>query len=233
MTFSEALLGSAEPIREEIRHHPFVLGLGDGTLPPEKFRFYLEQDYLFLIEYCRVFGLAIAKAEDLGLMTRLSALLHSTLEVEMELHRGYAAEFGTTREGLDQAQPSAVTRGYTRHLLTVAWSGTIAEIVASLLPCQWGYWELGLELSRPHGASADNPYRQWISAYSSPEYGDFAQWLRDILDGLAERSGGEELARMEGNFAASSRYELMFWEMAWRREMWPVPGATGRGAETG
>jgi thiaminase (transcriptional activator TenA) len=226
MAFSEALLTSAEPIREEIHHHPFVVGLGDGTLPPEKFGFYLEQDYLFLIEYCRVFGLTIAKAQDLGLMTRLAGLLHSTLAVEMELHRGYAAEFGKSREALEQAQPSAVTHAYTRHLLEVAWSGTLAEIVASLLPCQWGYWKLGLDLAARYGPAPGNPYRQWIATYASPEFGELAEWLRGILDSLTDGARGEDLARMERDFTASSRYELMFWDMAWRQEMWPVPGRT-------
>ena len=34
--------------------HPFVLGMKDGSLEFNKFKFYLIQDYKFLIEYCRV-----------------------------------------------------------------------------------------------------------------------------------------------------------------------------------
>ena len=222
MAFSETLLDGARTIREEISRHPFVLGLGDGSLPTEKFRFYLAQDYLFLIEYCRVFGLAVAKARDLGLMTRLAGLLHSTLEVEMELHRSYSAEFGISRETLEQTEASPVTRAYTSHLLTVAWSGELGEILAALLPCQWGYWELGLQLAERHRAARDNPYRQWIATYSSREFGELARWLQGVVDGLAEEAPSEDLARMEQGFRVSSRYELMFWDMAWRLETWPV-----------
>ena len=42
--------------------HPFVQGIGDGTLPAERFRFYLAQDYVYLIDFCRFFAVAAAKA---------------------------------------------------------------------------------------------------------------------------------------------------------------------------
>ena len=30
-------------------HHPFVLAMGDGTLPLESFKGYIIQDYLYLV----------------------------------------------------------------------------------------------------------------------------------------------------------------------------------------
>ena len=56
--FSFALRLKAEPIWRKELQHPFVRGLADGSLPVERFRFYLRQDYVFLIDYCRVFALA-------------------------------------------------------------------------------------------------------------------------------------------------------------------------------
>ena len=46
--------------------HPFVQGLGDGTLPEAAFRHYLVQDYLFLIQFARAYGLAAYKADTLA-----------------------------------------------------------------------------------------------------------------------------------------------------------------------
>jgi len=222
MTFSGVLLAGTREIREKIRRHPFVVGLRDGTLPVEKFRFYMCQDYVYLVEYCRIFGLAVAKAGDLPTMSRLAQLLHSTLHVEMALHRSYAAQFGITERDLEGTAPAAATHAYTSHLLNVAWGGTLAEIAASLLPCQWGYWELGCEMAEQGGATESNPYRQWIETYSSPEFGELAGWLRGLVDSLAEGARPGDLGRMECAFLASSRYELMFWEMAWRQEGWPA-----------
>ena len=58
--FTDSLRGAAAPIWEAELRHPFVRGIADGSLAVEKFQFYLCQDYLFLIEYCRVFALACA-----------------------------------------------------------------------------------------------------------------------------------------------------------------------------
>ena len=72
-SFTQAIRAKARPIWDRELKHPFVRGLGDGTLPIDRFRFYLGQDYLFLIEYCRVFALATAKARDLQTIEYLRA----------------------------------------------------------------------------------------------------------------------------------------------------------------
>ncbi|HEX2986876.1 MAG TPA: thiaminase II [Chloroflexota bacterium] len=215
MEFSDTLLGRAASVREDVFAHPFVRGLGDGTLPEPKFRFYMCQDYLFLIEYCRVFGLATAKGEDLATMARFAELLHSTLGVEMELHRRYAAEFGLSRNDLEETEIAPATHAYTSHLLNVAWSSSVGCIAASLLPCQWGYWEIGCRLAQLPGLE-QNRYRRWVESYSLYEFGELARWLRGLVDEVAATASPAELGRMEREFMASSRYELMFWDMAWK-----------------
>ncbi len=215
MSFAQQLLDGEKEIRALITTHPFVQGLADGTLPVERFRFYMAQDYVFLVEYGRIWGLAVAKARDLPTMRKLGQLLHSTLEVEMDLHRSYAAEFGVTKQELETTEPAPATHAYTRHLLNVAWSGSLAEILGSLLPCQWGYWELASEMAAQGKAISSNPYQEWIKAYSAPEYGDLVRWLRDSFDSLVEGARPEDLTRVGREFATSIRYELMFWKMAW------------------
>jgi thiaminase (transcriptional activator TenA) len=42
------------------------------------------------------------------------------------------------------------------------------------------------------------------------------------VDRVAERLPGDALRRMEEAFLISSRYELAFWEMAWKQEEWPI-----------
>ncbi len=82
-SLTAALRAKCAAIWRRESEHPFVRGLGDGTLPADRFSFYLEQDYLFLVEYSRVFALASAKARDLVTMKLFAELLSSTLKVEM------------------------------------------------------------------------------------------------------------------------------------------------------
>jgi thiaminase/transcriptional activator TenA len=136
--FSEQLRRAAADIWEAQHEHPFVRGIADGTLDPDRFRFYIRQDYLFLIDYGRVLALACARAPRLELMNRSAALTNSTLHTEMEVHRAYAAEWGISRDELAREHVHPATRAYSDFLLRTAALGDFGELVAALLPCTWG-----------------------------------------------------------------------------------------------
>jgi thiaminase/transcriptional activator TenA len=222
MDFVADMRKRAAPIWEAEQSHPFVRGIGNGTLDVECFKYYVAQDYVYLVEFVRVLALAAAKANDLQTMERFTDLQHATLTVEMALHRGYCERFGITAAQLEATRPSPTTHAYTRHLLAVAYAGTVAEIEASLLPCQWGYAEVGAALAAAGEPDHAPLYAEWIRMYASPEYQALAGGMCDLLDRLAKRAGPDEQARMQEHFITSSRYEWMFWDAALRMEQWPV-----------
>jgi len=215
MRFSEQLREAAASLWEAQYEHPFVHGIADGSLDPAQFRCYVRQDYLFLIEYGRVLALACARAPRLELMERFAELAQSTLHTEMDLHRAYAAEWGISKEELERERPRATTRAYTDFLLRTAALGDFAELVAALLPCMWGYSELGRRLAQ-NQPPAEQRYARWIEIYSSQDFADLARWCRDVCDEAAAGAGSETRRRMQDAFIASSRYELDFWESGWR-----------------
>lgn len=218
MSLSARLRERAAPVWERELSHPFVQGLGDGTLDPERFKVWLRQDYLFLIEYGRVLALAAARAEDLEAMGRFADLLQSTLRTEMDLHRNYARTFGISAGELEAAVPAPATRAYTDFLVRVAYEGPLAAIVAALLPCAWGYTEIARRLAARPAPPADDRYREWIETYTSPEFVAGADWLRGLLDLLSESLSGAEQKRLEEIFMTSSEHEHRFWDMAYRME---------------
>jgi thiaminase/transcriptional activator TenA len=220
-SFSHRLRQKADAIWEAQHRHPFVRGIGDGTLDLEAFKFWVRQDYLYLIEYARVLGLATAKAPDLDTMTRLAGLLDETLKVEMSLHRSYAADFGISEQELEREEMAPATRAYTDFLARTAALGDFAELVAALTPCMWCFCEIGQRLAAGP-QPADERYRRWIEMYSSPEFDALARWCRDLLDRLATGLGPDGQRRLEDAFLTSSRHEHLFWEAAYRRQGWPV-----------
>jgi thiaminase (transcriptional activator TenA) len=123
--------------------HPVVRGIADGSLDEERFRRWLVQDYLFLLDYVRLFALAAARAPDTDALGRMVDLAHATFHDELSLHRSSAAEFGLTEADLDGAGKSRICAAYTDFLLRTAATGDFADILAALLPCMWGYSELG------------------------------------------------------------------------------------------
>ena len=222
MSFAEDIELKSFPIRQAILSHPFITGVGDGTLPVENFKHYVKQDYVYLIDYARVLALASARAPDLETMGWFAGLLDETLNTEMDLHRRYCAEFGITRQDLETTAAAPTTVAYTSFLLKVAYQSSFAELVASLLPCQWGYWEIGDHLAKqgePEGAPL---YCQWIQMYASDEFADLARAMRSLADRMAAEASPSQLAAMGEVYQTSLRFELRFWDMALNLEGWDV-----------
>ncbi len=219
--FTDELRHAAAPIWEADLKHPFVRGIADGTLPTEKFTFYLIQDYLFLLEYSRVFAHGVIKASDEATMAMFARLLDETLNTEMDLHRGYCAKFGLSVAEMETASVAPTTHAYTRHILNVAEAGTLADLVAGVLPCQWGYAEIGTTLAE-QGGSPEPLYQEWIDMYASPEFLSLGKSLRRLLNNLTVECSRSEKARIKNCFLMSSRYEYLFWEMAYTEEEWKI-----------
>ncbi|MEW9669278.1 thiaminase II [Ammoniphilus sp. 3BR4] len=223
MKFSERLYEKVRPVWGKTHAHPFVRGLGDGSLPRESFEYYMKQDYVYLIDYAKMFALGSMKARDLDSMAWFAKLLHETLHGEMELHRQYAERFGITRQELEDTKATPINLAYTRYMLHVAQNGSLEELISALLPCMWSYWEIGKALADEFPESKDHSlYGEWVTMYSSAEFGSLAQWLIGHLDDLTEGKPERELAILEEHFLNTSRFEYMFWDMAYHRLDWPV-----------
>jgi len=219
MRLSESLHSVAEPVWAAQLHHPFVEGLGDGSLEEERFKRWVLQDYRYLKEFARVFAWAVAKADRLESMSWYAAVLDLTLNTEMALHRDYAARFGVSTRDLESEPMWPTTRAYTDFLVRTAADGDMLDLLAALLPCAWGYVYLAQELAKADPPQ-DQRYADWIGQYASQEFADARDWLRDELDRLAEGITPEKQEHLQEIFLVSSRYEWLFWEMCWSGERW-------------
>jgi thiaminase/transcriptional activator TenA len=220
-SFSDELRAEAASIWEAQHRHPFVVGIGEGTLDFDRFAFWIRQDYLFLIEYSRMLALGAARAPDLPTMQRFAELTQATVGEEMELHRSYCAELGISAEALERERMAPTTRAYTDFLVRTAAHGDFAELVGALLPCMWGYSEIGLRLAE-RGPPVEERYAKWIAMYASEDFAELARWCRILTDEAGAGLSGVARDRAVEAFRTSSRYELAFWEMAWSGEEWPA-----------
>lgn len=217
MSFTDELYEAARSLWDAQLEHPFVRGLGDGTLDPGIFQRWVRQDYLYLVEFSRVFAWAAARADTLESMSWYAAALDLTLNTEMELHRQYAARFGITRAELECERMWPTTRAYTDFLVRTAAGGDMVDLVAALLPCAWGYVHVAERLSAGP-LPADGRYADWIEQYRSDDFREASEWLRSELDRLADGVTQDRKKKLREIFLLSSRYEYAFWEMCWRGE---------------
>ena len=222
MTFCDDIEAASKAQREAMMRHPFVLGIGDGSLSDDRFRHFMTQDYVYLIDYARCLAMGTVKAPDLDTMSWFAGAVDHILNTEMELHRSYCAEIGISAAELEATRHAPTTYSYTSYLLRVAQIGSFGELIAALVPCIWGYWQVG-EMLAEQGEPAHAPqYAEWIRMYAGEDSRTVALEARSICDRVARTAGTEELAAMREAYITCTRYEREFWQMAWDLEEWEV-----------
>jgi len=215
--FSDELREEAAEIWQAQLDHPFVQGLAAGTLSEDRFRVWLRQDYGYLLAYVRVASIGVARARDEATMKRFAETAHRVLDMELDLHRGYAAEFGVDTAALEATEMNAANQAYVDHLMRTALLGEPAELPAALLPCLWGYTWIGEELDKLP-TSPEPRYARWIELYASERFRIVSDWCRELTDSLADEGSVHSRKRARHAFMISSRYELACWEQAWAEE---------------
>jgi thiaminase/transcriptional activator TenA len=158
--------------------HPFVRGLGDGTLERERFQSYVAQDAHFLESFARAYALGLARCPDREGIWAFFDLL-AGVQAELRLHASYAAGWGAAEAG-----PAEATLNYTDFLLATAATGDVGELCAAMAPCMRLYAHLGQALA-PFGDRDDNPYAEWVRTYADPGFEALAARLEGLLDRYA------------------------------------------------
>ena len=194
--------------------HDFVRQLGQGTLPKECFQHYLKQDYLFLIQFSRAWGLAVFKSEDLDSMRYAQAGLNAMLDTEIGLHVDYCRDWGISEKQLQALPEASATVAYTRYVLDAGFAGDLLDLHVALAPCIIGYAEIANWLTeQPDTLREGNPYNAWIEMYLSEEYQQAAATERELLDRLGQDLPASRLAALEQRFSTATRMEVSFWQM--------------------
>jgi thiaminase/transcriptional activator TenA len=206
--------------------HPFVRALVDGSLDPERFKFYQMQDARYLEAIADAFVLIGTRCPDPDDKLWFTQAAERALQTERFLHLHYGDELGYGPDDLRALELTPTNRAYQNHMLEQAQRGTRLEALAAVGPCPWLYRELGARIWDELGGSVDDehPYADWIRRYADPEneetmdldelLGRLHRWAQGHPDRVRERA-------LEA-FRTSARYEWMFWEQAWTRQTWPV-----------
>jgi len=219
--FSSQLRQRSRRIWHAIDNHPFLRELEAGTLPMEKFAYFILQDYVYLLDFAQVLCLGGARSPDLETLDLFCRHAFGAVEVERSFHASFGTSLGLSRARLDAVRKGPTTLAYINHLQSVARGGTLSELVAAVLPCYWIYGETGRRLykNRPRKPKI---YREWIETYASESFWRPLREQIELINKLAVAASPSEKKRMANYFILSSQYEFMFWEQAHRLEKWPV-----------
>lgn len=219
--FSEQLRSHAGRIWRAIEDHAFLRELHAGTLPMNRFTYFILQDYVYLLDFAQVLCQGGAKSPNLETLELFARHAVGAVEVERSFHASFGKTLGLSRKQLDSVPKGPITQAYIGHLQSVARSGSLGEVVAAVLPCYWIYGEVGRRLyrSRPQRPKI---YREWIETYAGEPFWRPVREQIQLMNTIGAAAGSREKKLMKEHFVLSSRYEFMFWDQAYRLESWPV-----------
>lgn len=205
MSLSQTLWQANQDLADASLQNPFVQGIGDGTLPKEKFAYYVGQDAFFLEAFARAYSIAAAKAPDWESFQTFHALAEGVLQ-ELNLHQSYAESWDVN---IKTVEPGTATRQYTDFLLSTAWSQPVGITAVAMSPCMRLYAYLGQQLAK--GGNPIHQYQDWITTYSSDEFEPLAKQLEALVD---QHSPDIALTRTTYRYAMTC--ERDFFQAAWQ-----------------
>ena len=206
------LIKNAQPYWQQYVEHDFVKQLACSTLPPECFRHYLKQDYLYLFHYSRAFALAIFKAKNFNQMETPRKSLESICQ-EIHLHLDYCRQWGISEAEIFATQESAACVAYTRYLLDCGATGGLAEIYAAITPCAVGYAQIARYITENYPRLANNPYQTWVDTYASEAFQKEAEETSAFLTALCADFTPTQKNHIQHIFTTATRMEIAFWQM--------------------
>ncbi len=214
MKFTESLWQEIIPIYDAILAHDFIRQLIDGSLQKEIFKFYLQQDALYLQDFSKALAITGAKSTESQHHLQLLEFARGAIVTERALHESYFEEYGV-RESTTR---SPACFSYTNFLLLTAYQQSFEISTAALLPCFWIYREVGNHIYQQSGK--ENPYDRWIQTYSGEEFGEAVEHAIDITEEVARTVTRHQQKSMKEHFILSSRLEWMFWDSAYQLQQW-------------
>lgn len=215
MNWSNNAWEQIQPIYNKIVQMPFITELMDGSLPIEKFQFYMAQDSHYLEHFGRSLSIIASKIENIADSLTFIRFAEGAIVVENALHESYFKTFNLTTKGV--MQPTC--HHYVHSLKSTVTLANVEVAVAAVLPCFWIYKEIGNYIYKNQNA-LDNPYQKWIDTYAGEDFDILAQQAIAIADRLASNCTKAQQDLMTEAFITSSHLEFLFWDAAYHLRIW-------------
>jgi thiaminase/transcriptional activator TenA len=220
-SFSGAMRDESLALWNGLTEHPFVVEMANGTLPLDKFRFYIDQNLLYLPEYARAISAGILGSRSNEELKWFSDAVANIVDVEIpenrELQARVAALGGKPHPNADVMAPA--TLAYTSYLAATARRSDALGILALILPCAWSYEDIAR--ANVHNAAEHPVYREWLRFFTTQEYHEVVVSLRHDLDTAAREATPESQRHAADVFRNGIRLEAGFWDMAYGGIHWP------------
>jgi len=212
----EIINNKTEVILNQIKEHPFIAKLMDGSLPTDIFHFYISQDALYLSEYKNVLAILGSRCQDENDTQFFLDSATGIINVENVLHQNFLKNNEINNE------PSPTCELYISYLSRIVNTKSIEEGIAAVLPCFTIYKEVGDYIKENQTNRKDNPFQNWINTYGGEDFAKSVKHAINIANIHAESASETTLNKMNVAFEKASKLEWMFWDSAYKKEKWTI-----------
>lgn len=217
MKTSEKLLNAVFEIWKNYNNHPFVLGIQNGNLDIEKFKYYVIQDFMYLINYTKVFAIGVAKSKSIETMQLFANYTHVLACNELNLHRKYMSELDISQERIKKIRIEIDNASYCAYMLNIAYTDEEVEILVAILSCACSYEVIAKKILANNPKAIEHKiFGSWIKTYSSDDYAAHNEKLIDAMDNLSQNYDSDRLRHLIEIFIYCSEYEMKFWDFSWQ-----------------
>jgi thiaminase (transcriptional activator TenA) len=208
------------PYYQKILNMPFNRELSNGVLEEKVFKSYIMQDYFFLQNFRKVYGILLSKTPDEeGTKFVLEAIKGIDEELS-NIHTVYFKKFNITNESLSKAIVYPNTEFYNSFLIKTATLEPFEVGLIATLPCHWIYYQLGVDMKKAKSKSS-NKYQEWIDGYGTPSWETSeTKIFVDLIERYLMKASVETRVKMKKAYAKAVKLEYMFWDGVYRDLKW-------------
>ena len=212
MKISDMLYEAAQDLWGEAADKPFVREMALGTLDEKRFRNYMIQDYLYLLDYIEILNIVRSQTGDECLRKFLQSVIKETENETYRVHIPHMRKIGVSDAEIEEAVRVPVISEYTGYMREQTREHGVLAGLTALLQCSWLYAYIGEKMTAEHSEEiAVSPYRFWFDAYTCKEYTDANRMWIDVLDRETEGINSDTAMLLKKIFRKCAEYENTLW----------------------
>ena len=218
MKFIDYLYEQTKDIWQNLYNHPFVEGLIRGDLEISRFKYYLEEDYIYLWDHVKIFAIGLTKTNDKEIIRKFAYLINNCMENEMAIHRGVMKDFDIDIKEIENRQANLTNLSYSNYRISQSLLGGYEEILMVLMACDLGYVNIFRHIDKVNPQAKNHEiYGKFITGYLEPVYLSYVDGTVDEINELGKDMTKEKRDALLEIFKNCLTYELKFWDMVYNK----------------
>lgn len=192
--------------------HIFCQQLGNGTLPLEKLKYYLIQDYMFVDGFVRLLASAIAHAPSLADSKPAAQFLAVITGPENTYFLNAFKQLNIS-ENEWKVKPAPATLAFQNLMASAAHSRKYEEMLAVLTVAEWSYLSWATPFYPPKSNLAFH-FSEWINLHAGHEFEMVVEYLRNQLDQIWNQLDETAQNNVNAKFQQAVKLECQFFDQA-------------------